>query len=83
MEDCPNRRFIAVADGFLHGDHSVLDFSHAFRAVVNEVATDRPLAGLEVDLFYGLEEWETAGWDDRPDVVDRLRALSTAIINSR
>lgn len=83
MEDSPDRRFVAVAEEFLRGDHSVFDFSHAFRAVMNEVATHRPLDGLEVDLFYGLEEWETAGWDDRPQVVDRLRALARTAINAR
>jgi hypothetical protein len=78
----PDPRFAPLVEGFLRGDHSVLDFGHAFQGVVNEVTQARPLDGLEVDLFYALEEWETAGWDDRPEGVDRLRSLARAINSS-
>lgn len=81
MPAAPDRRFTPLAEEFLRGDHSVFDFSHAFRGAVNAVAKERPLDGLEVDLFYALEQWETAGWAERPDVVDHLRFLARGIVN--
>lgn len=66
--------------GFRRGDHGALDFSHAYRAVVQEVADIRPLQGLEVDLFCELEVWETAGWEERFSVVDRLRDLARRLL---
>lgn len=74
MSTQPDPRISAAAIEFLSGGHSVLEFTHAFRAAMNSVVSGRPLDGAEVDLFYALEAWETAGWQDRPDVVDRLRA---------
>ncbi len=81
MATAPDHGFVALAEAFLRGDHSVFDFSHAVRGAVNEVAEERPLQGVEVELFYGLEEWETAGWDDRPAVVDRLRTLARTVVS--
>ncbi len=81
MPAAPDPRFIPLAEEFLRGDYSVLDFTYAFRGVMNEVAAERPLDGLEVDLFYALEEWETAGWADRPAVVDRLRTLTRTVVS--
>jgi hypothetical protein len=78
----PDPRFAPLVEEFLRGDHSVPDFADGFRGVVNEVAKARPLEGLEVDLFYALEQWETAGWGERPDVVERLRSLARAIVDS-
>lgn len=76
MPTVPDPRFAPVGMEFLRGDHSVPDVAHAFRAVVNVVTTDRPLDGSEVEVFYALEEWEAAGWDDRPGLVNRLRLLT-------
>jgi hypothetical protein len=76
MTDPVDPRIQATALSFLRGDVGVLDFTYAFRGAVNEVTATRPLQGAEVDLFYELEVWETAGWDERPDVVDRLRAIA-------
>jgi len=83
MTVTPDPRIVVVTTEFLRGDHSVLDFTYAFRGAVNDVVQARPLAGVEVDLFYALEEWETAGWDGRPDVVDRLRVLARSVVTGR
>lgn len=72
-------RFRAVARRFLAGDLSVLDFAHAFRGAMNEVTAERPLHGLEVDVFYELELWETASPDERVQVADRLRLLGRSL----
>jgi hypothetical protein len=76
VTDVPDRRFVPVVEEFLRGDHSVPEFIYAFRRAMGEVVQDRALSGVEVELFHGLEEWETAGWHDRPQVVDRLRRLA-------
>ena len=76
MSEQVDPRFRPPVEAFLRGDHSVFDFSHAYRDIVNQVAGLRPLRGLEMDLFYELEVWETAGWDERVLVVDRLRELA-------
>lgn len=71
--------FAPVAGQFMRGDLGVLEFTHAFQRVMNQVTAERPLRGREVDLFYELEAWETAGWHERPHVVDRLRTLARSL----
>jgi len=66
-----------AASAFLRGDVSVLDFTYAFRAAMNEIA--RPLEGLEVELFYELEAWESTPPSDRPLIVSNLRELAAKI----
>ncbi len=51
MSERVDPRFRASVEAFLRSDDGVLDFSHAYRGVVNEVADGRPLQGPEVDLF--------------------------------
>jgi hypothetical protein len=63
---------------FLRGDTSVPEFTYAFQDAVQHVAAERPLDGLEVEIHESLEAWEAAGWQQRPEIVDRLRALSRA-----
>jgi hypothetical protein len=74
MTDLPAESIRSAAMRFLRGDSSVVDFTYAFRAAVNEVTSGRPLDGVEIDLFDLLERWEAAGWADRPAVVDELRS---------
>jgi hypothetical protein len=74
VTDVPAEPIRTVALDFLRGDTSVVDFTYAFRAAINEVTVDRPLDGVELDLFYLLERWEEAGWAERPAVVDELRS---------
>lgn len=76
MSEPVDERFRDPLEHFLRGDVGVFDFTHAFMSVVNEVARTRPLQGTEVDLFFELEVWETAGWDERASVVDRLREMA-------
>ena len=80
MIETVNERFREPVERFLRGDLGVLDFTHACRAVVTQVVDMRPLQGTEIDLFYELEVWETAGWDERADVVDRLRKMARAVL---
>lgn len=65
---------------FLRGETSVIELTFAYRRAIAEIAERRPLHGREVDLFVVLEAWETAGWADRPTVVDRLRDLTATIL---
>lgn len=74
MTEVPATPIRAAATHFLRGDTSVVDFTYAFRAAVNEVIADRALDGVEIDLLNLLERWEQAGWTDRLDVVDELRS---------
>lgn len=71
----------ATVETFLRGDLSVVDFTYAFRAATAKVVEGRPLQGREVELFIALEEWESSGWADRADIVDRLRLLARQVVN--
>jgi hypothetical protein len=66
---------------FLRGETSVIELTFAFRQAISEIAERRPLHDREVDLFIVLEEWETAGWTDRPAATDRLRDLAATILS--
>ena len=68
---------------FLRGDTSAVEFTYAFRAAVSEVAETRPLEGVEVDLLDALETWESAGWHERTDLIERLRATARAAAADR
>lgn len=59
---------------FLRGDTSVEEFLQDFRRAMHEMT--RPLRGVEVRIFDTLSTWEDADWEDRPAVVERLRALA-------
>ncbi len=72
-----------AAAPFLRGETSVIDFTYAFRAAVDQVTQTRPLHGQEVDLFFALESWESAGWAERLAAVDRLRSLVASINDAR
>jgi hypothetical protein len=71
-----------AAAKFLRGETSVVDFTYAFRNAMNVATRDRPLAKHEVLVFHALEEWENSGWAGRPAIVDRLRSLVVAAIES-
>ena len=78
-----DERIQEAAEHFLRGDTSVLDFTSAFRSAMDQFTQDRPLHGQELDLFYALEEWESAAWAKRPELVDRLRTLAQGITGRR
>jgi hypothetical protein len=73
VTEVPAEPIRTAATAFLRGDTSVVEFTYAFRAAMNEVIAHRTLDGVEVDLFSLLERWVGAGWADRPAVVDELR----------
>lgn len=57
MSVFPDERIRAACVELLRGDHSVVDFTYAFRAAMTQLPAHRPLDGVEVDLFHELEEW--------------------------
>jgi hypothetical protein len=69
-----------AATAFLRGDVSVVDFTYAFRAAMNEVEKERPPHRLAVDLFYKLEAWEETPPADRPAIVTKLREVAAKVI---
>ncbi|WP_433667522.1 hypothetical protein ACQP06_27975 [Nocardia sp. CA-136227] len=76
MDESVDPRIRDAALPFLQGRTSVLDFRGDFHAAVQAITKDRPLRGLEIDLFDVLGEWEATIVERRPDVVDRMRRIA-------
>ncbi|GAB4583761.1 hypothetical protein [Nocardia sp. IFM 10818] len=76
MDQSVDPRIRDAALPFLQGRTSVPDFWGDFNTAVRAITKDRPLRGLEVDLFDVLEQWEATTFELRPDVVDRMRRIA-------
>ncbi|MBF6547173.1 hypothetical protein [Nocardia brasiliensis] len=76
MDESVDQGIKDAALRFLQGTTSAADFWGEFNAAVQAVADDRPLRGLEVDLFDVLEQWEATIFELRPDVVDKMRRIA-------
>lgn len=78
----PAPQIIDAATHFLRGDTSAPGFTFAFRTAMSAVSAERPLDGVEVELFDALEGWEASNWQNRPAAVDDLRAAARRIVNA-
>ncbi|WP_169815312.1 hypothetical protein [Nocardia yamanashiensis] len=76
MNEPVDSRIRDAALPFLQGRTSVFGFWGDFNAAVQAITKDRPLRGLEIDLFDVLEQWETTIFELRPDVVDQMRRIA-------
>ena len=74
-------RFREPVESFLNGDLNVAEFTHAYRATVDQVTEARPLRGAEVEVFYELQAWAAVPEHERTSSVERLRDLSRTLLD--
>ncbi|WP_067701026.1 hypothetical protein [Nocardia jejuensis] len=66
--------------GLLDGRSTLVEFYRDFNAAIWPIAANRPLRGLEIEIFEALERWESSISEERPGIVAEIKRMAAAAI---